>query len=117
MTLAPLTSLDPLEPANHGEPLWVVYGDYSRSPELMCVRLRAYDEQHELLPVGVRGAYVAIWGFSVWKRRSGFRTLGMNVEEWAARYAFGPFFYDVQDNALEHLQRITSPRNFKGKGA
>jgi hypothetical protein len=101
--------IDPLDPANHGRPLWIVYG-HACMPSLICAKLRAYTEAHAVLPVGTAGPVVCIWGYSVYKRKPGFRTLGLDLREWSKRSTIGPTFYDTQDEAIERLRKLTKPR-------
>lgn len=96
-----------MDPANHGKPLWVVFG--SRTwPQIICVKLFAYSVDHVLLPVGEKGPNVCVWGYSVWKREAGFRTLGTDVCEWAKARKLCEF-YDTQDEALDRLRKLTKP--------
>lgn len=90
-------------------PLWVIFGA-QEEPQIMCCKLLAYTKGHVRLDVGVRGPVVCIWGYSMWRRTPGFRTLGIDVEEWCARSPIGPYFYADQARALEHLGRLTTPK-------
>lgn len=94
--------------SNHGKPLWVVYGDKC-FPQLLCAKLLAYTADHQLLRAGVAGPRVCIWGYSVYRRQPGFRTLGIEVGEWVKRSSFEPMFFDVQEEALEILRKLTVP--------
>lgn len=96
-------AVDPLDPSNHDKPMWVVYGISPFWPQLLCAKVLPHDGG------GVLPPSVNIWGYSVWKRKPGFRTLGVAVQEWSARHAFGPFFYDRQEFALAHLKAVSSP--------
>jgi hypothetical protein len=100
-------AIDPHDHAFRDRPLWVVYGEAECWPQLLCAKLVGYSADHRLSPTG---PVTCIWGYSVWRRKPGFRTLGINVNEWASRHAFGPFFYVDQASALDHLRRITTPR-------
>lgn len=93
---------------NHGKPLWIVHGDKC-FPQLLCAKLRAYTTKYQLLPAGVAGPRVCIFGYSVYRRQPGFRTLGVNVDEWVKRSSFKPAFFDVQDEALAMLRKLTTP--------
>lgn len=106
---AELFKLDPLDVANHGKPLWVVYGPSRFWPQILCCKLLAYDKRHHLLPVGHTGHSVCIWGYSVWRGQPAFRTIGTDVMGWATRQEWGPFFYDQQGYALDHLREVTTP--------
>ena len=101
--------INPMDPAHHGKPLWVVYGP-TCFPSIVCAKLFAYTAEHVLLPVGQAGPNVCIWGYSVHKRVPGFRTLGLDVNKWSARDKPAPRFYTDQGEALADLQRITTPK-------
>ena len=92
-------TVDPLDPANHDRPLWIVYGTSSAWPSLLLAKILACPDQS-----------VNIWGYSVCRRVPGYRTLGIPVSEWRARYEYGPFFYDTQEAALAHLATLTTPK-------
>jgi hypothetical protein len=96
-----------MDPAGHGKPLWVVFGSHTW-PQIVCVKLLAYTVDHVLLPVGAEGPNVCVWGYSVWKRKPGFRTMGTNVFTWAKAYTLCEF-YDAQDEALDRLRKLTTP--------
>lgn len=96
------------DPNCHGRPLWVVYGEKC-FPQIICAKLRAYSADFQLMPAGVAGAHVCIIGYSVYKGKPGFRTLGLEVGEWAKRSGFKPMFFDAQAEALEVLRKLTTP--------
>lgn len=102
--------IDPMDPINHGKPLWVVYG-HECAPSLMCCKLLAYTSDHQLLPIGTKGTNVVIWGHSVYRNKPGFRTLGQNIDSWAGKSIYGPYFFESQKNALEEICRITTNRS------
>lgn len=104
-----MSKIDPTDPSVHGKPLWVVYGS-SAFPEIICAKLRAYAQNHTLLPLGARGHHVCIWGYSVWKGEPGFRTLGVDVAVWAKQSHSKPVFFDEQSEALEHLRKLLTPK-------
>lgn len=99
--------IDPHDHAFRYRPLWVVYGKSEAWPQLLCAKLVGYTTDHRLSP---SGPVTCIWGYSVYRRKPGFRTLGINVDEWSATHEYGPFFYADQAEAIEHLRRITTPR-------
>lgn len=101
-------TLDPLDPKNHGKPLWVVYG-HECMPSLMCCKLRATAADYSTLPIGETGTAVVIWGYSVWEGVPGFRTLGSDLSKWAAHSSYGPLFFASQEPALDELRRVTTP--------
>lgn len=80
-------------------PMWVVYGP-SCFPTLFCCMVN-----------NPQRAGLTIWGYSVWKRQPGFRTLGVNLQEWRDRPEVKPArFFATQDDALQYLGKITTPR-------
>ncbi len=91
--------VDPFNAENHDKPLWVVYG-HDAFPSLLCCKLVS------------RAEGVVIWGFSIYKRSPGFRTLGLNVQEWMSRFDKVKF-YDDHDEALAYLKKLTSPMGVK----
>jgi hypothetical protein len=101
-------TLDTKDPRNHGRPLWAVYGG-AAFPQLLCCQLLAYTREHQLLSVGTRGPNVCIWGYSVYRCRAGFRTLGIDVDAWSSRHDFAEF-YDDQEEALGRLREMTRPK-------
>lgn len=101
-------AIDPTDPKNHGKPLWVLHG-HECAPGIVCAKLRAYAEDHSLLPIGEKGPRVALWGYSVYQGVPGFRTLGQYLSTWSTRSSYGPFFFEAQKHALDELCRITTP--------
>jgi len=89
----------------HGKPLWVVFG-HDHQPTIMSCVLRAYTATHKLLPLGQSGD-VVIWGYSVWRGRAGYRTLGLRLSEWAKRFSLEPVFFASHDEAIEHVRQLT----------
>ncbi len=85
--------------------LWCIYGP-ERFPTLFCCKI--LDDIHWHSPVP------AIWGYSVYEGRPGFRTLGRHLTEWIKeiknRYEADPIFFDQQDEALAYLSKITIPQ-------
>ncbi len=98
--------IDTADPTSHGKELWIVH-DAHHWPIPFRAKLLAYSAKHELLHVGTAGPNVAIWGFSVYRRSPGFRTLGINVEEWAKHSSFEPLFFTTEAEALEWIGRAT----------
>jgi hypothetical protein len=113
MTREATGTFDPFDPANHGKPLWITYG-VDCFPQIVCAKLLAYGPKHNLLPVGERGAYVCIWGYSIYKRQPAFRTLGTRLDKWIDRHDFVRFYED-QEAALDDLRTLTRPRLPDGK--
>lgn len=79
--------------AVYNKSLWLVYG-HDAFPQLLCCRVRA------------QNGMLVIWGFSVYRRSPGFRTLGMDVQEFLSRHTLKEF-YDDQDEALARLKKLT----------
>lgn len=92
--------VDHTDPANFGKTLWLVYG-LKCFPSILCCQIK----QGTSAPT--------IWGFSVYRRSPGFRTLGRHVDVWInelkARGNDMFEFYDDQDEALARLKAITTP--------
>jgi len=101
--------IDPRDPAHHDRALWVVYGTEG-FPEMLCCKLRAYTSTHDLLPAGTAGPEVCVWGYSVWRGKPGFRTLGQTIEGWTAgvQFAMPPEFYATQEAALARMRELTT---------
>jgi hypothetical protein len=102
--------VDPHDPTSHGKPLWLVHGERC-FPSLLCAKLVAYTQEHRMLPAGTPGPRVRIWGYSVWKGEPGFRTLGVDVNDWAKKSGRAPKFFDSQTEALEELRKLTKPKS------
>lgn len=83
-------------------PLWCVYGP-NCFPTVFCCMINEPN-----------GGGRAIWGYSVYKRSPGFRTLGQMVgdskycgnwiEENSAK------FFLTQDEAFDYLKQLTTPK-------
>ena len=86
-----MNEISPLDPAHADKPLWCVYGP-TCFPTMICCKIKSGN----------------IWGYSVYKRQPGFRTLGISLE------AFGqhdnPKFYATQADAVARISSITWPR-------
>lgn len=87
--------------AQHGKTLWLVYGQ-KFFPSILCCQIKMSSQGP------------AIWGFSVYRRSPGFRTLGRTISTWieelGAKHAHDMFeFYDNQEEALNRLRDITTP--------
>ena len=104
-------TLDLHDAENHGRHVWAVYGPEC-APSIICATLRAYTSTHGLLPVGQPGAVVCIWGWSVYRRKGGFRTLGVDAEKWKAEH--DATFYASQETALARLRHLTTPSGSVG---
>lgn len=88
--------IDPFDKKHWGaeQNLWCIFG-HDSFPTLIACRIL----EHAQGPV--------IWGYSVYKRQPGFRTLGTSLENFLKRPAK---FFATQAHALEHLEKITTPR-------
>lgn len=100
--------------ANHDKPLWVVYG-HDCFPSILCCKLKWYPQNymHSNLP-----EMVCIWGFSIYRRSPGFRTLGVNVDTWMndnkTKFGYTLFeFYDDHGEAIERIRNLTDPKGCK----
>lgn len=88
------TPIDPFDPQYWDKPLFVVYGS-SAFPSLLCCKVRLND--------GVP----TIWGFSIWRRTPGFRTLGIKLKTWVEQET-DPRFYLTQEEAFEAIRETFS---------
>ncbi len=89
--------VDPLDPSSHYKPLWLVYG-HACAPTLICCRINDCQGKS------------TIWGYSVYRRKPGFRTLGLDVEAWREERGFTLFeFYTEQPEAVERIVKLTTP--------
>lgn len=78
------------------KPLWCIYGVECFAHFFCCKITHGYKGPN-------------IWGFSVYKRQSGFRTLGVNAEKWIAEQGYPVRFFANQADALEWLAAKTDP--------
>lgn len=95
MKTATITSVDPTEHLN--TPLWCVYGS-NAFPSIICCKILK-DPKYGFI----------IWGYSVWKRQPGFRTLGTNIQAFCDPRENPKFFLD-QEDALDYLRKMTTPK-------
>lgn len=91
------TEVDPTIDSFQHIPLWCVYGHEAFPQVLAC-----YVKDH-----GQWG--ICIWGYSVYKRKPGYRTLGIRLSEWIGKHDLVRFF-DSQENAMEYLETLVTPR-------
>lgn len=87
--------IDPLDMQYHNIPLWCVYG-YECYPEIIACKL------------SYNGA-VNIWGYSVYKRQPGYRTLGQEVQKWM-KLNLNVKFFDRQENAIMYISKLVTPK-------
>jgi hypothetical protein len=90
----------------HNKPLWFVYG-VNCFPSIICCTLKKSDDDK-----------IILWGFSIYKRSPGFRTLGVEVNTWVKRQKdlFGHElfeFYDDHEQALDRIRKLTTPKHVK----
>lgn len=76
-------------------PLWVVCG-YESFPQVFPCIIRSNKDG----PV--------IWGYSIWKRNGGYRTLGIHAAEFVVRHDIC-FFFRSQELALEYVGQLITP--------
>lgn len=88
-------AIDPAAIDYRDKPLWCVYGPDS-FPKMICCK------------ISNASGRLTIWGYSVYRRSPGFRTLGLNLDEWATEN--NAVFFADQNHALGHLKKITWPR-------
>ena len=62
----------------------------------------------ECVMVNCRSGGPAVWGYSVWRRSPGFRTLGISLASYMAR-AREVEFYAEQQHALDAVKEATAP--------
>lgn len=95
--------VDPNLVENQDRVLWCVYGVTS-SPTIICCKIRAHAEYGPI-----------IWGYSVYRRSPGFRTLGQNVNTWQhglkVKFGWDLFeFYDDHGQAITRITQLTTPK-------
>ena len=83
-------------------PLWCVYG-YKYGLSIMSCMINQ--------PWGKK----TIWGYSVYKRVPGYRTLGVDVEQWSAGNKI-TIYFDDQEEALDYLRKSTKPHKTAQQG-
>lgn len=94
--------IDPYNPANFDKPLWCVYGPEC-FPTLFCCKILYLPSYGPIGP--------CVWGYSVYRRQPGFRTLGQSLKNWLANEHTGKaHFFEYQECAMEYLRQLTTPR-------
>ena len=96
-----------VDPMQHiGETLWVVYG-FECFPSILCCRLK-----QNLIDVD-RTIETCIWGYSVYRREPGFRTLGKTLQQWRNDHAkYGQdleVWFTEQEAAMAYLNLLVTP--------
>lgn len=80
-------------------PLWCVYGAKSFPSIIVCKILK--DPKYGLI----------IWGYSIYKRQPGFRTLGQRLSDWlASEYHENAFFFEKQVDAIAYINELVTPK-------
>lgn len=90
-------SIDPYDPQYCDISLWCVYG-YDCFPEIIACKLHNHGEYG-----------INIWGYSVYKRKPGYRTLGRQVGEWMEQHKMVKFF-DNKEDALAFIGKLVTPK-------
>lgn len=93
-------TIDPSLEAHLGKPVWCVYGP-DCFPSVICCKI--LDHPHDGL---------SIWGYSIYRRSAGFRTLGKNLDTWMDDNT-NVKFYEFLDDALDALRVLLTPRRIK----
>ena len=101
-----MTAIDLNDLKHYSRPLWCVFV-HSFEPSIIPCILRAYSVQHVLLPPGQPGR-VVVWGYSIWRRKPGYRTYGVSLLEFSKRHSLEPMFFDSQDEAIEQIRKLTT---------
>lgn len=98
--------VDPNLPENQDRVLWCVHG-FESFPEIFCCKILADAEYGAI-----------IWGYSVYRGKPGFRTLGRNVNSWMRelKEKFGCSMFEFYDDHAEAITRITQLTTPKGIG-
>jgi len=76
-------------------PLFCVYGPKCFPSIFSCI-IRNYKTTN-------------IWGYSVYQRKPGFRTLGLSLEIFLAARE-NPVFFANKEDAFEYLSKLITPR-------
>lgn len=99
-TMSAPFEVDYLDPANWNKPLWCAHG-YKSHPSIHCLMIK---------PCPSVNFQPFVWGYSVWKRQPGFRTLGLSFEEFHKNKDLYLYF-DKKQAALNYLSKILEPKN------
>lgn len=91
-------AVNPDDPQNFNKILWCVHGTVAH-PLIHCLKIKPSPHND--------GHYV--WGYSVWKREPGFRTLGISVRQFkGGKDLF--LFFEKKIDALDYLSIILEPK-------
>ena len=91
-------NVDPMLDENHGKILWCVYGTYCFPTVLTCIVKRNINWYNR--PI--------VWGYSEYRRSPGFRTLGTEVEKWAAEH--DAKFFETKEDAFAYVAALITPK-------
>lgn len=91
--------IDPLDTNNHNIVLWCVSGADS-FPTIFCCKISPSSQNSNVF---------VIWGYSVYRRSPGFRTLGQRLDQdWIADHQ-AKFFND-ETNAVNYITKLITPK-------
>lgn len=93
-----MNNIDPMLDEHHGKILWCVYGTYCFPTVFTCIVKRNINWYNR--PI--------VWGYSEYRRSPGFRTLGTEVEKWAADH--DAKFFETKEGAFEYLASLIEPK-------
>lgn len=95
--------IDPFDPANYDKPLWCIYGP-DCFPSIFCCKVLYRPSYGNTGP--------CIWGYSVYRREPGFRTLGKRLGDWLQEQADkGKVrFFDDHEVAIKYLAELIIPQ-------
>ena len=90
-----LNVISAYDPEHRATPLWVIFGHVNEAcPRVICVL--------------VSDGAPTVWGYSIWKRSPGFRTLGISLDSFIERHRDCIFFARKED-ALAKLSELMTP--------
>lgn len=102
-----MNSIDPKD-IKPGTPHWCVFGP-SSFPKIICFTLHFW-ETNDSKYKHLEG--YNIWGYSVYRKKPGFRTIGKNFNDWIREQQLNgdmPVFFGNIDHATEYLKSILTP--------
>lgn len=95
--------VDPLQ--NYEVPMWVVYG-FDCFPSILCCKLKQCLVSRDVIDT-------IIWGYSVYHRQPGFRTLGQTLTTWRegnAKYGKDlEKWFIKQEDAVAFINKLVTP--------
>lgn len=90
-------SIDPTAPQYRDVPLWCVYG-YDCFPEIIACTVHDHGQYS-----------LCVWGYSVYRRQPGYRTLGRELQAWMSQYKMVEFFAK-QEDAIMFINKLVTPK-------